>query len=154
MKRVFLFFLCVVLCTSAVFADDELSDDIEPVQDNNTASTPVVVDITSLLNMTDSKTDPKEEEPKEVYVIEPQLVNVETSIEKVSASDTTGFKSVILGLLGDYETVVTDYTYNNGSYQSHTINIERDWAWICSCCIFGVLLWCTFRTIGGICARW
>ena len=153
MRRIFLFFLCCLLCTSAVFADDELSDDSEPVQVDDTSSTPVVVDITSLLNMTDSR-DKEDDEPKEVYVIEPQLVNVETSIEKVSASDTTGFKSVILGLLGDYETVVTDYTYNNGSYQSHTINIERDWAWICSCCIFGVLLWCTFRTIGGICARW
>lgn len=154
MRKVFLFFLCVMLCCSAVFADDELPNDSEPVQNNDTASAPVVVDITSLLNMTDSKSDPEEEEPKEVFVIEPQLVNVETSVEKVSASDTTGFKSVILGLIGDYETVVTDYTYNNGSYQSHTINIERDWSWICSCCIFGVLLWCTFRTIGGICARW
>ena len=152
MRRIFLFFLCCLLCTSAVFADDELSDDSEPVQVDDTSSTPVVVDITSLLNMTDSR-DKEDDEPKEVYVIEPQLVNVETSIEKVSASDTTGFKSVILGLLGDYETVVTDYTYNNGSYQSHTINIERDWAWICSLCLFVVVIWCVFRGVVAILCR-
>lgn len=87
--------------------------------------------------------------------IEGELVNTTKTIQRVSASDSNGFKAVLLNLLGDYETVVTDYEYrnNNNTYNSHSIQIERDYAWICSACVLGLVLFCVFRLIGGLLVR-
>lgn len=148
--------MCFALCTSVIFADDELPDDSITVQDQQNLGTPVVVDITQLLTQQQQQTvDDSSEDPQEVVVIEPELVSVTSSQQRISASDTTGFKAVMLSILGDYETTITDYEYRTGSsnYTSHSINIERDWSWICSCGVFALLLYCTFRSIGGICAR-
>lgn len=77
------------------------------------------------------------------------LQSVDVSLQRVSASGSNGFKAVVLGLLGDYETVVTDYTYQNQSgYTTHSIDVSYDWAWICSAAIFLVVLYCCFRLIG------
>ena len=137
MRKVLLFFCLFMLGSCCVFADDELPDDGFTIPPDNSSTTPVVVDITQLLVPSSSDDD---DEPQEVVVLEPQLVNVTSSIERVSASDSSGFKAVILGLIGDYETVVTDYEYRSGNntYTSHSISIERDWAWICSCGVFAV----------------
>lgn len=87
--------------------------------------------------------------------IEGELVGSTKTIQRVSASDSNGFKAVLLNLLGDYETVITDYEYRNSgsSYTSHSIQIERDWAWICSACVLGVVLFCVFKLIGGMLVR-
>lgn len=154
-RKVLLFFLAFVLCSSCVFADDELSDDGQSVQvdefDTSTPST-VVVDITQLLNQNTEPVQVEDPEVVDVVSMQPELVNVTQSLQRVSAEDTTGLKSVLLSILGDYETVVTDYEYrnNNNTYYTHSISIERDWAWLCSCGIFAILLYCTFRTIGAI----
>lgn len=80
------------------------------------------------------------------------LKSVETSNAKISASDTNGLKALMLSLIGDYETTVTDYTYQSGTsgYYTHSINVERDWAWIMSCALFIVVIYCVFRAVGGI----
>lgn len=154
-RKVLLFFLAFVLCSSCVFADDELPDDGESVQiDEFDSSSPatVVVDITQLLNQNTEPVQVEDPEVIDVVSMQPELVNVTQSLQRVSAEDTTGLKSVLLSILGDYETVVTDYEYrnNNNTYYTHSISIERDWAWLCSCGIFAILLYCTFRTIGAI----
>lgn len=85
---------------------------------------------------------------------EGELLEVKSTVNTVSADDSTGFKSVILGLIGDYDTVVTDYTYQSGSgYTTHSIQIERDWSWIISACIFTVVLYCMFRIVGALFCR-
>lgn len=154
MRKVLLFFLLFTLGSVCIFADDELSNDGEPVQTIDNYSTPVVVDITQLIN---SQSTPAVEDDtiQQVEVLEPELVNVTSTLQTITAADTSGFKAVMLSILGDYETVVTDYEYrnNNNTYYSHSITIERDWAWICSCGVFALLLYCTYRAIGGICAR-
>lgn len=79
------------------------------------------------------------------------LKSVNVSNQKVSASDSSGFKAVMLDLIGDYETVVTDYVYQSSNgYSSHSITIERDWSWIFSCCTFMLVVFCVFRCIGGM----
>lgn len=79
------------------------------------------------------------------------LKSVNVSNERITANDTNGLKSIMLDLIGDYETVVTDYVYQNTSgYTTHSITIERDWSWILSCCLFIVVVYCTFRAVGGI----
>lgn len=81
---------------------------------------------------------------------EPVLEKVEITSKTVSANDANGLKAVLLSMIGDYETVITDYTYNNGTYQSHSISIERDYAWIWSAILLVVVMYCVFRGIGGI----
>ena len=83
------------------------------------------------------------------------LRSVNVSNERITANDANGFKAIMLSLIGDYETVITDYTYQSGSsgYYSHSISIERDWSWIWSCIMFIVCIYCTFRAVGGILCR-
>ena len=131
-----------------VFAED--AEDLSvPVQNDNNTSAPIVVDITQLLNKDSDKDSTVD--PDTVYILEPELVSAETKSQRITAADATGLKAVMLSLIGDYETTVTDYTYQSGSsgYYTHSINIERDWSWICSCGIFAIVLYCTFKAIGG-----
>lgn len=158
-NKILLFFLCVCLSTAYIFSDDELPDDGQsiPVDELDiSAPATVVVDITQLIKPSEEVEPTSQDfEIEPVISLEPELISVTQSVQRVSASDTTGLKSVLLSILGDYESVVTDYEYrnNNNTYYSHSISIERDWAWLCSCGIFAILLYCTFRTIGGIAAR-
>lgn len=76
---------------------------------------------------------------------------VSTSTLRISANQTSGFHAVILGLLGDYNPIVKDYTYQSSQgYTSHSIEITPDWSWIASAAIFLVIIFCLFRLIGGI----
>lgn len=81
-----------------------------------------------------------------------ELVNETVTTYSVTASDTSGLKSVVLGLIGDYETVVTDYEYRNGSnsYVSHSIDIQPDYAWMASMLLFTLVIYCLFRVGGAL----
>lgn len=142
----------MLLSVAPIYADDTISNDSITVPDQQPDPTPIVVDITQLLT---PNTKGSTEDPQVVVVDDMQLVNMTQSMQRVSASDTSGFKAVILQLLGDYETVVTDYEYrnNNNTYMSHSIAIEQDYAWLASAGILALLIYCTFRSIGGILCR-
>lgn len=83
-----------------------------------------------------------------------ELVGVEKTMLRVSPSQANGLKKVMLTLIGDYEMVTTDYTYQTSSnYYQHVVTTERDWAWICTCLLFVVVVYCTFKAVGGILCR-
>lgn len=85
---------------------------------------------------------------------EGELLEVKSTTNRVSASDATGLKSLMLTLIGDYDTVVTDYTYQSSNgYTTHSIQIERDWSWIISAVLFAVVIYCTIRGIVAILCR-
>lgn len=70
------------------------------------------------------------------------LTSVQVTSQKISAADTTGLKASVLSLIGDYETVVTDYTYTStNGYTTHSIDIQPDIAWCASAVIFLAVLW-------------
>lgn len=137
-NKLFIVLLCLIISTVPVFADEE-----KQFSTSAALSYDYPIDILELISSRSSVPS---------GAIEGELVSVEKSLMRVSASDATGFKAVMLSLLGDYETVITDYTYQSGSsgYYSHSINIERDWSWICSAAIFGLVIFCVFRFIGGL----
>lgn len=86
----------------------------------------------------------------DVLLREP-VQEVSTSTLRISANETSGFHAVILGLLGDYNPIVKDYTYQSSNgYTSHSIEITPDWSWIASAAIFLVIIFCLFRLIGGL----
>jgi hypothetical protein len=150
-KSFFILFFCLLfICSfSFVFANDADVDN-GSIQEDINSPTITVVDITQLLNKEDEK-----DTIQQVEVLEPQLIEVNQTRTTVSPSDANGFKAVLLSVLGNYETVVTDYTYqNNSNYYSHSIEIEQDYAWICSAAMLGLFVYCTFRIIGGmLCKR-
>lgn len=154
-RKILIFFLCFLMSFSIAFADDteDLSVPV-PIDNDNTEDslsandTPGSYTLDINLNRFD--------EPQQVIVVDDmELVSRETTKVRISPSDTSGLKAVMLTILGDYETTVTDYTYQSGSsqYYSHSINIERDWAWLASACMLGLLVYCTFRAIGGMLCR-
>lgn len=87
-------------------------------------------------------------------VLYDEVETVSTDVLRISASDTSGFHAVILGLLGDYNpiAVTTSYQYPSGqTYQTrYQVDVEPDWSWICTAAIFIVIIFCLFRLIGGL----
>lgn len=87
-------------------------------------------------------------------VLYDEVETVSTDVLRISASDTSGFHAVILGLLGDYNpiAVTTQYQYPSGTgYQNrYQVDVEPDWSWICTAAIFIVIIFCLFRLIGGL----
>lgn len=153
----FKIFVCLFVCFSFAlypcfcFADGSSSE----VPETSSVTEYYYLDTSSLEDKVDELSSTVEElrDINKSQVVEGDLVEVNSQLFTVSASGSNGLKSLLLSLIGDYETVVTDYTYNNGSYTSHSISIERDWAWICSCCVFCAVLWCVFRGVVAICKR-
>lgn len=73
---------------------------------------------------------------------------------KVSANDTSGLHSILLRLIGDYNPIVTDHTYTSGSgYVNHSVDIQPDWSWILTAALFIIVIFCTFRFVGGLFSR-
>lgn len=64
-------------------------------------------------------------------------------------------KNIIINLLGTYEPIVSDYTYQQGSstYMSHNIEQFIDYPWIFSAIIFSLVIFCVFRFLGGLFKR-
>lgn len=71
------------------------------------------------------------------------------SVSPITSDTTTGLKSVVLGLIGNYDTIVTDYTYTtNNGYVQHTIEVQPDYVWMGSFLLLCLILYCLFR-LGG-----
>lgn len=90
------------------------------------------------------------EQPSEPVV----CVGIETfSLSPIESA--AGLKGVLLDVLGPYDTVVTQYKYQQGSnqYYSYVNDIQPDYPWIFSAVLFIVLLWSVFRLFGR-CLGW
>lgn len=100
---------------------------------------------------TPSNKDSDNDEPLHVVLDgdEFTLTSVDTVVKSSTPQNTNGLKSVVLSVIGNYETTVTDYTYTtyNGSTQ-HSINVEPDYPWIWTTIIFIVCLYSMFRLYG------
>ena len=71
------------------------------------------------------------------------------SVSPITPDSTSGLKSVLLGLIGNYDTIVTDYTYtSNNGYIQHTIQVQPDYVWMGSFLLLCLILYCLFR-LGG-----
>ena len=81
----------------------------------------------------------------------PTAVNV-YALNPITPQSTTGFKSVLLSLIGDYDAVVVEYQYQNpnNSYYNYLREIQPDYCWLCSAAIFLVIVYSTFRLGGAL----
>ena len=81
-------------------------------------------------------------------------VGSEVEVLRISANQTSGLHAIILTLIGDYNpiAVTTAYQYPSGTGYTtrYQVDVEPDWSWIMTCALFIVVVWCTFKFIGGI----
>ena len=73
------------------------------------------------------------------------------SVAPVKPSDTTGLKAALLGVLGDYDPVIIEYQYNNGSgYANYLREVQPDYVWLCSFALLALVIYCLFRLGGAL----
>lgn len=75
-------------------------------------------------------------------------------VSPVTPNQSNGFKAVLLGLIGDYNTVVTEYRYTNSNgYTSIITDVQPDYVWIAGCALIALVILCLFKLIGGMIKR-
>lgn len=131
-------------------ADTELRNDVDSIRsdldniissDSSDSSTPAD---------SSAPADTGESNPLDTSDIVLQSVEV-YSVSPVTPQNTTGLKSVLVGLIGNYDTIVTDYTYtSNNGYVSHSIEIQPDYVFLCSFVILCLIIYCIFRLGGAL----
>ena len=72
------------------------------------------------------------------------------SLAPITPGNTSGLKAVLLSLLGNYDPIVAQYQYNSGSNYGYIREIQPDYVWLVSAGIFAILLYCTWRLLGGL----
>ena len=89
----------------------------------------------------------------DVVVGDATLYDVSTmSLPPVTPSSTTGLKSALLSVLGNYDPVVVVYQYQTSSsgYYSYATDIQPDFAWIASAAVLALFILCLFKLGGAL----
>lgn len=131
-------------------ADNELRNDVVSLRSD--LDSYISADSTDSSTPADSSSpvDTAESNPLDTSDMVLQSVEV-YSVSPVTPQNTTGLKAVLVGLIGNYDTIVTDYTYtNNNGYVSHSIEIQPDYVFLCSFAILCLIIYCIFRLGGAL----
>lgn len=74
------------------------------------------------------------------------------SLSPVTPSNTSGFKAVLLGLLGNYDTIVTVHQYQSSSsgYNSYVTDVQPDYVWLTCAALLLLFIYCLFRLGGAL----
>lgn len=144
MKR-FLFVLISVLylCSSvlAVPAEFDVYDTDELLADD-----PELEEVESVGDVV-YETVYVSEDPLDGSITDVQVM----SLNPITAEDTTGLKSVLLSLIGDYDAVVVEYEYESSNgYTNYLREVQPDYVWLCSVGLFAIVIYCIFRMGGAL----
>lgn len=74
------------------------------------------------------------------------------SLSPVTPSNTSGFKAILVGLLGNYDTIVTVHQYQSdtSSYRSYVTDVQPDYVWLTGAALLLLLIYCLFRLGGAL----
>lgn len=74
------------------------------------------------------------------------------SLSPVTPSNTSGFKAILVGLLGNYDTIVTVHQYQSdtSSYRSYVTDVQPDFVWLTGAALLLLLIYCLFRLGGAL----
>lgn len=74
-----------------------------------------------------------------------------TSVSPIKPSDTSGLKSALLGVLGNYDPVIVEYEYSDrNGYKNYLRDVQPDYVWLCSCALLALVIYCLFRLGGAL----
>lgn len=85
--------------------------------------------------------------------VDPVLTDIAmlSGLAPVTPSDSTGFKAVLLGLLGNYDPPIVQFEYTtNNSYKQYVNEIQPDYVWLCSCGLLALMIFCLFKLGGAL----
>ena len=92
--------------------------------------------------------------PTPVTIDDPGVTITDISLASVSPitpSSTSGLKSALLGILGNYDPVVVEYQYSSGNgYTNYLREIQPDYVWLCSAALLALVIYCLFKLGGGL----
>lgn len=74
------------------------------------------------------------------------------SVSPVTPTDATGLKAALLGILGNYDTVVTVHQYTRAGSNSPTYvtDVQPDYVWLAGAALLLLLIYCLFRLGGAL----
>lgn len=178
MKRFFVFVLCCFLLCSSVLADFEgvSSDENEmPLEkvDTVVSSVPDLVDAATSEATTGKSVPEVSPGGNTVYVLTQPASEVDddvsltpvsidgpdvtitdislASVSPITPSSTSGLKSALLGILGNYDPVIVEYQYASGNgYTNYLREIQPDYVWLCSAALLALVIYCLFKLGGGL----
>ena len=97
-----------------------------------------------------SNSDTGESNPLDTSDMVLQSVEV-YSVSPITPESTSGLKSVLISLIGNYDTIVTDYTYQSSNqYTQHSIDVQPDYVWFGSFLMLCLIIYCIFRLGGAL----
>ena len=74
-----------------------------------------------------------------------------TSVSPIEPGDTSGLKSALLGVLGNYDPVIVEYKYSDrNGYTNYLRDVQPDYVWLCSCALLALVIYCLFRLGGAL----
>ena len=141
--RVFFTFVCVFVLIFSFFTYT-FADEVK-VEDD-----PIVTEYEELDNPISDYTKPDIDFDVPFIPAGSTDLSIE-AISPITPSDTSGLKSALLSILGNYDPVVVEYSYQNSNgYLSYLREIQPDYVWIWSCILLVVVIFCLFRLLGGL----
>lgn len=77
------------------------------------------------------------------------VIGVQT-VPNTPITSSSGFKGIILSLMGPYDPTITQFRYQSNTSTNYTYvnDISPDFPWLVSAAIFAIVLYCTFK-LGG-----
>lgn len=74
-----------------------------------------------------------------------------SSVSPIQPSDTSGLKSALLGVLGNYDPVIVEYQYSDKEGRTNYLRqVQPDYVWLCSCALLALVIYCLFRLGGAL----
>lgn len=73
-------------------------------------------------------------------------VSTYTSRE-ITPQETSGLKSALLSILGNYDAIIVEYEYQNTANDviTHIREIQPDYVWLCSAGVLALFVFCLFK---------
>lgn len=132
---------------------DDLSDEVASLSDQVSAMEDQISNTSEV-----PEVEPQSESEPELDVspdLGPDLdgytlesINLVTAVNPVTSA--TGLKGVLLDFIGDYDAIIVEYRYTNGTNYQFLREIQPDYVWLCSCGFLVVVVYCIFKAGGGL----
>lgn len=176
MRRFLAIFFAVFVLVTAVHAEEVISDEASALPETVDSVVSAVSDLVDSSSAAASSgespaevspggntvyvlTQPDSEVDDDVFVTpvsidDPGVTITDislASVAPVTPSSTSGLKSALLGILGNYDPVIVEYQYSSGNgYTNYLREVQPDYVWLCSAALLALVIYCLFKLGGGL----
>lgn len=150
--RKFVFFLFSVFLICGVVFADESESIIYSSEVSEIPSETIYETSEYILDSSFSNSDIPVISPTDIKDIDSGIVSsIRSVVSPVTPQNTSGLKSALISILGNYDPVIVEYQYQSSNgYYSYLREIQPDYVWLCSCALLIIVIYCLFKFLGGI----